>query len=93
MGIAVDGESITRPALIRQFPSALDRADKGSRGGRSFFADVDVDASLYDTRFFHKIKCGRTLVDVIGHVDELVEIHLQIQNGKYCISTVWTKYA
>lgn len=77
MGIAVDGESITRPALIRQLPSAFDRADKGSCRGRSFFTDVEVDASLYDTRFLHKVKRGRTLVAVTGHVDELVEIHLR----------------
>lgn len=41
------------------------------------FTDVEVDASLYDTRFLHKVKRRRTLMDVLGHVDELVEIHLQ----------------
>ena len=81
MGIAVDGHPVARPTLIREFPPLLDRSDHRCRRCGSQFANVQVGARFQDARFLDEVERSWITLELIGHVDKLIEIDVESWTG------------
>lgn len=74
MSVPVDGHPVAGPTSILEFPSLLNCPDHRCGSRRGQFTNVQIDARFHDTRFLDEVERDWITLELIGHVDKLVEI-------------------